>query len=174
MYTLGKLKTFRGMETNGFNATLYRDGKLVADIIDEGCGGTFLYTWADHAAPKVEAINRLYDEKLFHFQATPEQAAFYKHVFELEKAPADELFPNGHYLDCDEVIARLFDEADFERRCRTKTKILYLDGGQVFEQRFDKSITMDAAWANVLKRYPTAKKLNGLNGSELRELKVFG
>lgn len=38
-YTLRKVKTFRGMDGQGLNAELLRDGKPVAFILDEGRGG---------------------------------------------------------------------------------------------------------------------------------------
>jgi hypothetical protein len=39
MYTITKIKTFRGMEGYGLNATICRNGKPVAFVMDEGCGG---------------------------------------------------------------------------------------------------------------------------------------
>lgn len=38
-YTLGKIKTFRGRDGYGLNATILLDGKPVAFVLDEGCGG---------------------------------------------------------------------------------------------------------------------------------------
>lgn len=46
-YTVGKIKTFRGMEGYGLNAVLLRDGKLAADLLDEGCGGCMHFDWVD-------------------------------------------------------------------------------------------------------------------------------
>lgn len=46
-YTVGKIKTFRGMEGYGLNAVLLRDGKLAADLLDEGCGGMMHFDWVD-------------------------------------------------------------------------------------------------------------------------------
>lgn len=37
------LKTFRGMEGSGFNATLYIDGRKSGMVIDDGNGGCFSY-----------------------------------------------------------------------------------------------------------------------------------
>lgn len=44
-YTIKGVKTFRGMEGQGFNATLCRDGKPVAHVDDEGCGGCYNWRW---------------------------------------------------------------------------------------------------------------------------------
>ena len=42
-YTIKGVKTFRGREGQGFNATLCRDGKPVAHVDDAACGGC--YNW---------------------------------------------------------------------------------------------------------------------------------
>ena len=39
MYTIGKIKTFSGMQGYGYNAILYCDGKRIADAIDDASGG---------------------------------------------------------------------------------------------------------------------------------------
>lgn len=44
-YTVKNVKTFIGMEGQGFNATLYRDGKKVAFVIDDACGGCYNYSF---------------------------------------------------------------------------------------------------------------------------------
>jgi hypothetical protein len=46
-YTVAKIKTFRGMEGHGLNAVLLADGKKVADLLDEGCGGMMHFYWID-------------------------------------------------------------------------------------------------------------------------------
>jgi hypothetical protein len=38
-YALTKIKTFHGMEGYGLNAVITRDGKPIAFVLDEGCGG---------------------------------------------------------------------------------------------------------------------------------------
>ena len=50
MYSVIKVKTFEGMEGKGFNATLCRDGRPIAFVIDEGCGGCYLWRWLDKDA----------------------------------------------------------------------------------------------------------------------------
>jgi hypothetical protein len=46
--TVKGIKTFQGMEGSGFNATLYEDGVKLGMVIDEGCGGSYLYRLASH------------------------------------------------------------------------------------------------------------------------------
>ena len=49
MYTLKNVKTFMGMEGHGFNASLYKDGKKVAVVIDSAYGGCYDYRWDNEA-----------------------------------------------------------------------------------------------------------------------------
>jgi hypothetical protein len=46
-YSIKNLKTFRGMEGQGFNLTLYRDGIKVATVDDDANGGCFHFHWFD-------------------------------------------------------------------------------------------------------------------------------
>lgn len=56
-YTVKGIKTFVGMEGHGYNATLYRDGKKVAFVIDDASGGPLQVEWTD---PSEEALLRDY------------------------------------------------------------------------------------------------------------------
>jgi hypothetical protein len=44
-YSVRKVKTFIGMEGEGFNATLCRDGKPIATVIDDASGGCIDFRW---------------------------------------------------------------------------------------------------------------------------------
>lgn len=48
-YTISAVKTFQGMDGQGFNANINRDGKKVALAIDEGCGGGYLFHFDDRS-----------------------------------------------------------------------------------------------------------------------------
>lgn len=94
-YTVKGIKTFRGMEGQGFNATLYRDGKKVGLVIDEGNGGSFLY----------EGMT--------------------KEEYKILKAQAVEMFPDMKFEQEDMLVARLVDavltERQYRKWCKTKT-----------------------------------------------------
>lgn len=47
VYTVTGIKTFRGHDGQGLNANLCRDGKKVAFLLDEGCGGDMMFDWID-------------------------------------------------------------------------------------------------------------------------------
>lgn len=57
-YSVTGIKTFTGMEgPSGLNAKLRCDGKIVADLLDEGCGGALHFRWIDRAdLPAFEAF----------------------------------------------------------------------------------------------------------------------
>lgn len=57
-YAITKIKTFRGNEGFGLNATLTRDGKPIAFILDDANGGPMDFDWADqnHGESAEEAM----------------------------------------------------------------------------------------------------------------------
>jgi hypothetical protein len=52
-YNVKGIKSFIGMEGPGFNATLYRDKKKVAFVIDSAQGGDYDYQWYDKSEEKI-------------------------------------------------------------------------------------------------------------------------
>ena len=44
-YEAKNIKTFMGMDVPGFNCTLYRDGKRIAEVIEDGSGGEAYFRW---------------------------------------------------------------------------------------------------------------------------------
>lgn len=61
-YTVSKIRTFIGNEGHGFNATLHRDGKVVAEMINDASGGSIDFRWLDRSkgSSKEEEIYRDY------------------------------------------------------------------------------------------------------------------
>ena len=49
-YSVKGLKTFRGVEGTGFEATLYRGSKRIATVVDDGWGGCHKWYWMDESA----------------------------------------------------------------------------------------------------------------------------
>ena len=52
------IKTFKGMDGVGLNATLYFDGKRVCEVIDEGSGGEPYYRWAGATHAEADATEK--------------------------------------------------------------------------------------------------------------------
>lgn len=112
-YTLKGVKTFQGMDGIGLNAKLCRDGKEVAFILDEGCGGMVDFQWRDQRGGESA------EERLF------------KAFIEREKAkiPADKVDELGSkvrdVLDAEYWVNALVDDMANAKRmrrlCKTKT-----------------------------------------------------
>lgn len=56
IYTAKNIVTFNGMEGGGFNASLYRDGKRVAHVIDDASGGPLIVDWLDKEKAEWEVV----------------------------------------------------------------------------------------------------------------------
>ena len=94
-YTIKGVKTFRGMEGQGFNATLCRDGKPIAHVDDEGCGGCYNWRWLVKDA----------------------EALFKAHV--KQQLPAVEFEPEDHFIS--RLVDELQEERTLRRWCKGKT-----------------------------------------------------
>ena len=53
-YSVRNVKTFRGTEGEGFNATLYRDGRRIAFVIDDASGSDIDIQWVGVRARETE------------------------------------------------------------------------------------------------------------------------
>lgn len=64
-YSVSGLKTFTGMEGQGFNANLLRQGRKVATVRDDASGGPLWVEWEDRlTTATVEYWHRDYDTKV--------------------------------------------------------------------------------------------------------------
>ncbi len=96
-YTVRDIKTFRGMEGEGFNATLCRDGRKVASVIDDATGGDVHFQWADARSRGAE------EKRLLEFVKT---------------LPRERWEDTEYDVTSDVFLAALVDEAQTEKRLR--------------------------------------------------------
>lgn len=112
-YSLKGVKTFRGMDGHGLNATLCRDGKAVAFLVDEGSGGMLYFDWTDRKG------------------GTSVEEDLFKAFIEAErlKIPADKKDEfgsnvreswNGEYW-VNGLVDEMENQKRLKRLCRTKT-----------------------------------------------------
>lgn len=125
-YTLKGVKTFRGMDGHGLNATLCRDGKPVCDLVDEGSGGMMFFRWLDqrHGESKEEGLFKAFIEG------------------ERARIPADkrdefqmlerEIFDGEHWVNA--LVDRMANDRRMRRMCKTKT--CYQVGDQIGGDEF--------------------------------------
>ncbi|GAH34833.1 unnamed protein product, partial [marine sediment metagenome] len=82
-YTIKNIKTFRGHDGQGYNATLYRDGKRIAVLIEFASGGPLDIEWLDRDEKRVEVKNYAYDDEINTYMGTPEEAILNEHIFDM-------------------------------------------------------------------------------------------
>lgn len=155
-YTIRGVRTFQGMEGDGLNATLYRDGKKVAFILDEGCGGCMDFQWEDG-----------------HHNSKVEEALFKNFIAELKVTKSTEKdqygFSERDLFDGDiwvwDTINKAADDRRMKRLCKTHAVYqvegdpkAYPGGPEILTLKRD----MAGAREYVAKRYP-GKKVVFLN-----------
>lgn len=107
VYSLKSVKSFRGMEGLGFNATLLKNGKPVAFVMDEAVGADYCYEWNDFNAPKVTVEHTLHNGEKHQYKVTPEHAEFLAFCGE---------------QDSDSVIAKMVDEFEETKKIKRLVK----------------------------------------------------
>lgn len=151
-YTLRRVKTFRGMDGQGLNAELLRDGKVVAFLIDEGCGGEMRFDWMGRGNTGEEALWDAFiaEEKL--------------------KIPADKKLLEGHdtlerdVYDGSTWVNKKVDDLLNDKRWRRlcKTNVIYQLGAGIGTEQFYK-IKGGAEMITHLRQKYAGQKLRILN-----------
>lgn len=128
-YTLRRVKTFRGMDGQGLNAELMRDGKVVAFVLDEGCGGEMRFDWMDRT----------------HGKSSEEDA--FRYFIDCQKAKLDDVkkdefgLTERGYFDGAAWVNRTVDDMlnakRFQRICRTH--VVYQVGAEIGTDKFWKT-----------------------------------
>lgn len=151
--TINALKTFTGIEGQGFNANLLLDGKKVAALIDEGCGGSLWVQYlgtAEQRRAAEDAVKAAVD-------AIPP-----------EPMPADAedwvktLYTDGfRKLDLEDIVNRMVDDLLNERFMakKRKTHVLFRTPEQPKDEYFTYPISghnIDALRSAISAKHPGA------------------
>lgn len=142
--TLRNLKTFNGLEGAGFSATMYVNGELTADVIDDANGGCYsIHVAYDRKAQKqvAGAAERL------------QQAEDFCKTLPLVPWPADfgaSCESKGYQPDLDAFLGALVDDMANQKRHasalararKTKTLFRLKTDTDPFEYRFVKSLNV--------------------------------
>ena len=141
MYSVKKVKTFRGMEGEGYNADLYRDGKKIAFVIDEGCGGETRFEWLDLGVPKVDIIHHGYGTEPITYKGTPEEKLF------VELADSQTYTFDGHTgrKNADILVGELITIFLTKRDCKNKTVFRLASDGEGIERTIKAKFTPEIA-----------------------------
>lgn len=123
-YTVDRVKFFRGMEGNGWNCRLLRDGLPVAHVIDDASGGEVMFEWLDIKDTRVDVIVRRYDKTMHTYRGTPEEAIFARHVMGLPMVEVPGLTgeDNMVYASMDIVVDDMVSRIDLEKRVKALVK----------------------------------------------------
>lgn len=93
-YTVKGIKTFVGMGGHGYNASLYRDGKLVAFVTDDASGGPLQIEWKDVSDGLVEVEAKDYKGNPWVVKMTNEEKALHEHATSLPPSVCDWVDPD--------------------------------------------------------------------------------
>ncbi|UQM93912.1 hypothetical protein vBSmQDWS359_74 [Stenotrophomonas phage vB_Sm_QDWS359] len=138
-YTVKGVKSFRGNEGYGFNATLYKDGKAIAFVYDDANGGCYMYEWKDKAAEQP--------------------------LLELAK----QKYPDMKFEQMDAFVGSLIDDVLLEKDAAklTKGKVAILKDGKIYTIKAPNGTVTPQFLELVAKKNPTAKVLNTAPLSEV-------
>lgn len=138
-YTVKGVKSFRGNEGYGFNATLYKDGKAIAFVYDDANGGCYSYEWKDKDA--ITALEELAKQK----------------------------YPDMKFEQMDAFVGSLIDDVLFEKDAAklVKGKVAILKDGKIYTVKPNLGGITPQFLELVAKKNPTAKVLNSLPLAEV-------
>lgn len=166
-YTVKCIKTFVGMEGHGYSASLYRDGKLVAFVIDDASGRPLQVEWKDHAAGKIAVQTKDYKGGPWTVHMTHEEKAMHEHATALPPSVCDWIDTGtGKPAELD-MTSELFIEGlvndalllkDVTKM--TRGKVAFVRDGKLYTVKCEPTA---ANIAKVKERNPGAVVLNGMD-----------
>ena len=157
MYKVKNVKTFRGMEGEGYSCSLYRDNKKVAECTDHANGGEIYIRWSDYQVPKVKRsmINTL--DELVEISVTPEESLFYNFC---EQETWTSFDGKEYKKDPDIKLGEMADEYVNNKRMKRicKGKTLFRPLSQEVDLKNQKSwLTVNAVFSERIKKVLTDK-----------------
>jgi hypothetical protein len=152
MYSVKGFKEQRGTEGYAYNATLYRDGKKIAFVINEGNGGESHFDWMDRQAPKVDILRHIHrhgeQDEPFAYLGTPEEKSF----VELADSQTYTFGDHTGRKNADILMEDLIEIFKMKRTCKTQTVFrLVSDGDASFQEIKEKFTPELRAW--IVQKY---------------------
>jgi len=153
-YYVKGVKTFRGHEGLGYNATLYRGNKKVAFVYDDASGGELAIEWQDYKEPKVSINGKSpYKDEARTYKGTPEEKILQELVNELPPEKTDfgqvtvdiAIFVDG-------LVSNYEETKQLKKWCKTKT-LFRLKGDKEGEWRTIKNQFCDRVKNYITKTY---------------------
>ena len=171
IYTVNGIKTFRGHDGYGYNCNILKNGKKIAQVLEDGWGGGLQIDWLDNKTQAV-VTNRTYDDKEVTFNGTVEQALFYAEVMKLPKLPARDGFEEMH-TSVDIVIDEMVNDATAIKKILAdlKKKItVQCNDGKLLTWKITPAHTEPVLRTHILTKYPDGKIMNDLPVEEVFQI----
>lgn len=165
VYTVKNLKTFTGMEGSGYNATLYRDGKAVAAIIDDASGGPLIVDWKDFKGGSnfVEVSGYDYSGELRIYNGTPEEKILMDFINKMEPYMCEYSNKSTRWTH-DVYLDEMVNEALFINKIRKacQKRVVFVDG-KTQQIQSVKALPSEANIIAITKKFGPLTILNGLS-----------
>lgn len=158
-WTVSKLKEFTGMEGSGYNATLLRDGRPVAFVIDDASGGPLNIQWSDPCTESYDTVD--YRGDPFVRRCTKEERLLLEYVATLppRKVYDRELRVTDEWF-VDDLVNDGFLLKQLRSLTNTKGKLAFVAAdGRVYTIKG----TDDVARRYVARKHPGSTVLNDLD-----------
>lgn len=153
-FEVKNVKTFVGMEGEGFNCTLYKDGKRIAFVIDSAQGGEYQFQWVDHKLERVDIKSFDLKGDEITYKGTPLEKVVVDFVNTLPPEDVD-FHDETVRVDLDIFVAHLVEQYEEAKQlkgwCRKKT-LFVLKGDEGGHYR-----TVTAPYGEKVKDFITEK-----------------
>lgn len=168
IYSVGAVKKIRGHDGQGYSCNLLKNGKKVAEVLDDGWGGGLQISWTDNKT-SAKVTNRTYDDKEFTFDGTAEEALFYKEIMKLPKIPASEGLPEMNTsvdIVIDQMVNDILDMKTVQAALKKKFTIQCADG-TLLTWKITPVYTVEKLKEYADKKHPCNKVMNDLPVAEV-------
>jgi hypothetical protein len=167
------IRTFKGMEGEGYNASLYRDGKLVALAVDDASGGPLQVEWKDRDSGRCERVEvEGYEGKKYVVNMSPEEKLLHDHAASLpdlvSHITGDDGKPMVMRMTAELFIEELVNDTLLLRDVRRmlRSKVGFIHNGKMMTGRVSPNNVLRAI-ESIRRDHPGALVLNGLPDREL-------
>lgn len=162
-YSVKAIKTFRARNGHGYSCNLLKDGKKVAEILEEGRGGELRVDWMDYTA-KTTVISNGYDSKEVSYQGTFEESLFHAQVMKLPKIPSNGDFPEmttSVHIVIDDMVCDTLAMKKLMTNMKKSLAVKCKDG-KILTWKFTPTHPEQILRTLVLTKYPDGKIMNDL------------
>lgn len=167
-YSVGAIKTFRGHDGYGYSCNLLRNGKKVAEVLEDGWGGGLQFSWLDYKNSTV-VNSRTYEGNPHIFNGTVEESLFYDEVMKLPKIKGFSDNDPDMFTDPDIVVDEMVNDALDTKKIKADLKkkfMIQFKDGKISYWKITPEHTLEVLRNHIKKDYPDALIINDLTLNE--------